>query len=533
MKAQDLKNSVLQLAIQGKLVEQNPNDEPASVLLEKIKAEKEKLIKEKKIKREKPLPEISEEEKDFDLPLGWSWCRLSDITHSLTLNDGDWILSKDMSQNGEIKLIQLGSIGDGKYINKGFKNISYNKFIELKCREINEGDILINRLLGKKMLACILPKIEGIKITSVDTCFIRENPRIYNQKFILYMVLSGYFQRKVYTKVAGTTRQRISKGNLINIIFPLPPLEEQKRIVAKIEEVLEKIEEYDKAEKELSALEKAFPQDMKKSILQYAIQGKLVEQNPEDEPASVLLEKIKSEKEQLIKEKKIKREKALPEISEEEKPFEIPDGWKWVRLGELGANELSSIVDGPFGSSINVKNDYISSGIPVVRMLNIKPMTFIEKNFKYVSREKFFELSRHNVVAGDVLFAKVGAGIGECCVVPNSFNEGLLATTGVCRFRVSKVILPEYLCYYLLSQVDNFKKISSKTAQPFLNMTTIRKFVCPLPPIKEQKRIVDRIEKIMDYLEELQHKMNDDLWINRVIKVKPIDAGETKKLINN
>ena len=238
MDTKALKDKILQLAIQGKLVPQNENDEPASVLLERIKKEKEQLVKDKIIKKEKILQNITEEEKDFDLPNGWEWCRLCDITHSLTLNDGDWILSKDMNEKGSVKLIQLGSIGDGKYIDKGFKNITEDTFLDLKCREIEEGDILINRLLGKKMLACILPKIEGKKITSVDTCFIKPNRCIYNEKFILYLVLSKYFQCKVYDRVAGTTRQRISKGNLITILFPLPPLEEQKRIVAKVDTIM-------------------------------------------------------------------------------------------------------------------------------------------------------------------------------------------------------------------------------------------------------------------------------------------------------
>lgn len=232
------RNKVLQLAIQGKLVSQSENDEPASLLLEKIKKEKYKLIKDKVIKKEKSIPDIAEDEKTIELPKGWEWCRLCDITHSRILNDGDWILSANMDERGTVKLIQLGSIGDGKYVEKGFKTITNETFDELKCREICEGDILVNRLLGKKMLACILPKIEGKKITSVDTCFIKPNKDIYNTKFILYLVLSKYFQDKVYSRVAGTTRQRISKGNLITIPFPLPPREEQERIVAKVDAIM-------------------------------------------------------------------------------------------------------------------------------------------------------------------------------------------------------------------------------------------------------------------------------------------------------
>lgn len=524
MKAQDLKNSVLELAIQGKLVEQNPNDEPASILLEKIRAEKEELIKEKKIKREKPLPKISEGEKDFDLPLGWSWCRLSDITHSLTLNDGDWILSKDMSQDGEIKLIQLGSIGDGKYVNKGFKNISYNKFIELKCREINEGDILINRLLGKKMLACILPEIDGTKITSVDTCFIRPNPRIYNQKFILYMILSGYFQRKVYTKIAGTTRQRISKGNLINIVFPLPPLEEQKRIVAKIEEVLEKIEEYDKVERELTQLEKAFPQDMKKSILQYAIQGKLVEQNPNDEPASVLLWKIKAEKEQLIKEKKIKKEKPLPEISDEEKLFEIPEAWEWVRMGNVSEKIH-------YGYTASAK--FEDTGVKMLRITDIQNNRVNWSNVPFCEIEKS-KLEGSILSENDILIARTGGTIGKSFIVKNVEYTSVFASYLI-RVIPCKNICPEYLKLFLESPLYwvQLKEKSQGTGQPNVNAVSLSNLIIPLPPLEEQKRIVDKVEKIEKYVNRLEDKMESKNLINKAIQIKSIDIADTKELIKN
>lgn len=215
---------MLQKAIQGKLVEQNPEDEPASVLLEKIKKEKAKLVKEKKIRKPKKLPPITEDEIPFDIPESWEWVRLADITHDLTLNDGDWIVSKNMDDSGCIKLLQLGSIGYGEYIKKDFKYITEETFKKLNCREIKKGDILINRLLKNNMCVCEMPPIQGKTITTVDTCFIRPNNGIYNSRYLLYLCLSKYFQDQVFKK-ASTTRQRISKGNLVIIAFPLPLLQ--------------------------------------------------------------------------------------------------------------------------------------------------------------------------------------------------------------------------------------------------------------------------------------------------------------------
>ena len=222
------------------------------------------------------------------------------------------------------------------------------------------------------------------------------------------------------------------------------------------------------------------------------------------------MKKIKAEKEKLIKEGKIKKQKPLPPISEEEISYELPKGWVWCRLGEIGNPVESSIVDGPFGSSIDVKKDYIQNGIPVIRMLNIKPYRLILNNLKFISFKKYETLKRHNILQKDVLFSKVGAGIGESCVVPYNFNEGLLSTTGIARFRVGKIVIPEYLCNFLIFSKEMFIQLSSTTAQPFLNMGTIKKVLFPLPPLPEQKRIVEKVNKLMSYCDELEKKIKEN-----------------------
>ncbi len=240
------KSKILDLAIRGKLVPQDPNDEPASVLLERIGAEKEELIKQGKIKRNKKESVIFKGDDNSyyeDLPVNWSVSSLSEITTNLILNDGDWVLSDNMVPSGEIKLIQLGSVGFLEYVNKGFKYLTPEIFNELGCTEIHSGYMLINRIVSNKMCACILPKIEGKKITTVDTCWIAPKDDWYNLKYILYAISSPLFQSFVMINSSGTTRKRISKSILVSLPLAFPPLAEQKRIVEAIEVAFTKLDE--------------------------------------------------------------------------------------------------------------------------------------------------------------------------------------------------------------------------------------------------------------------------------------------------
>ncbi len=235
---QQSKSKILDLAIRGKLVSQDPSDEPASVLLERIREEKEELIKQGKIKRDKKESVIFKGEDNSyyqDLPQNWEVTTLRKLTTPLTLNDGDWILSENMSSNGEVKLLQLGSIGNMFYVDKGFKYLTKNTFDELSCTEIFSGYLLINRIISDKMCCCIIPDIDGTIITTVDTCWIAPIPSSYNLKFLMYQLASLHFQSMVLMVSTGTTRKRISKNNLINLPLLLPPLVEQQRIVDAIE----------------------------------------------------------------------------------------------------------------------------------------------------------------------------------------------------------------------------------------------------------------------------------------------------------
>lgn len=244
------KSKILDLAITGKLDSQNNENEDASVLLECIKNEKEELIKQGKIKCDKNTSVVlknADASYYENLPAHWSVTTLREITNNTTLNDGDWILSDNMSDSGTIKLIQLGSIGFMKYIDKGFKYITEDTFKELSCTQIKPKYMLINRIVGDKMCACILPDIEGKIITTVDTCWIAPNDLNYNLKYLLYVLSAPKFQSIMMLNTAGVTRKRISKNNLISLPIPFPPLAEQSRIVEKVDNyfnILDSIERF-------------------------------------------------------------------------------------------------------------------------------------------------------------------------------------------------------------------------------------------------------------------------------------------------
>ena len=240
-----VKSKILDLAIRGKLVPQNPDDEPASVLLERIRAEKEELIRQGKIKRDKKESVIvkGEDNSYYDeIPKNWAMTTLNQLTHALLLNDGDWILSENMNPQGEVKLIQLGSVGMMRYVDKGFKYLAENTFQKLNCTQIYSGYMLINRIVSDKMCSCILPSIEGKLITTVDTCWVAPKEEWYNLKYLMYTLSSPTFQSLVMLNSAGTTRKRISKNNLINLPFAVPPLEEQYRIVEAIDNAFNQLD---------------------------------------------------------------------------------------------------------------------------------------------------------------------------------------------------------------------------------------------------------------------------------------------------
>lgn len=342
MLADKLRKSVLQSAIQGKLTEQLATDDKVEDLLQAIKEEKELLIKEKKIKKQKPLPKITEDEIPFAIPENWKWVRLGEIVLINPRNKID--------DDIEVSFIPMNLIEAG-YKNKYCYEKRLWKNVKSDFTHIKKGDLGLAKItpcFQNRKSAIFDDLINEYGAGTTEINIIRKIVKDFSMKYLLWFVKTEYFINggvKSFTGTAG--QQRINKDYLKMVLMPLPPLAEQKRIVEKLDNVLANIDELKANEEKLSILQKNFPDKLKKSILQSAIQGKLTEQLAADDNVEDLLQAIKEEKERLIKEKKIKKQKPLPEITEDEIPFTIPENWKWIRI-----NDVSSIYT---GNSINAK----------------------------------------------------------------------------------------------------------------------------------------------------------------------------------
>lgn len=327
MTGKQLKNSILQLAIQGKLVPQDPHDEPASELLKRIRKEKEQLVKTGKLKKKdlESTP-IAEDEKPFEIPESWEWVRMNSIFNFI-----DYRGKTPNKIASGVTLITATNIKEG-YLDFTQKSyISYAEFETRKSRGITQkGDILFTTEAPMGHAA----------INTVDECSCGQRiitfqaylPLLSNSLFCYY-ILSSFFQSQILDRASGMTATGIKGERVKDLLLPLPPLSEQHRIVEKIEELMPLVEEYDKAQSELDKLNESLPEQLKKSILQQAIMGKLVPQDPNDEPASELLKRIHKEKENLVKSGALKKKDLITTpISDDEKPFDIPESWEWVSL---------------------------------------------------------------------------------------------------------------------------------------------------------------------------------------------------------
>lgn len=472
------------MAVQGKLVEQRPEEGTVKELLAQIKAEKEQLIRNKKIKKEKPLPEITEEEIPFEIPESWEWVRLGDIVEMI------------MGQSPKGTVVMEGGNGIEFHQGKVFFGVDYlNKSNQTTTEptKVVEPDTT---------LLCVRAPVGTVNITGRKVCIGRGLCGLngyggIESKFVLNWIRA--FKNDFIRKATGTTFIAITGDIVREQIVPLPPLAEQKRIVAKIEELLPYIEQYDRAYTKLEAFNKKFPEYMKKSILQMAMQGKLVEQHPEEGTAEELYEQIVAEKARLIKEGKIKREKPLAEIAEDEIPFEIPTSWKWVSINDIAfVTKLAG-----FEYTKYMAGAIMPQGeVPIVRAKNVKPNSFRENENEFITMALSEQLSRCALDRKCVLMTFIGAGIGEVAVFDNIRRNHL--APNVAKI-VPHVDINYFLMYYLMSvegqtQVFQYMK---QTAQPSLSMEVIRKVLIPLPPLAEQKRIVAKLEQMLPYCDQL------------------------------
>ena len=523
MTGQQLKNSILQMAVQGKLVPQDPNDEPASVLLERIRAEKEQLIKEGKIKKEKntsvifrgadnlPYEKVGKnepiciaDEVSFDIPESWEWVRLQNICNIVSarrVHQSDWKSSGIPFYRAR----EIGVLADkGKVDNDLFVSEElYNDFA--KSGVPHPGDLMVTAVgtLGKVYV--VQPQDRFYYKDASVICL--ENFGRIIPEYLQLVMMSPYMTSLIKSKSTGTTVGTITIVCAKQYLIPIPPLNEQRKIVKRLGNLKLLIESYAEEESALSKLNTQFPEILKKSILQYAVQGKLVPQDPADEPAYVLLERIRAEKEQLIKAGKIKRDKhesvifrrdnSYYEISgkeevciDDEIPFEIPDSWVWVRLG-TALNQAST---GPFGSMVH-KEDYVESGIPIVNPANIIHGNISSEKIKKVSNATANRLSSYKLKAFDIIIGRRGE-MGRSAVV-ESHQEGWLCGTGCFFVTPSKLLLPQYLVFLLNSPFVKaaLTENSVGTTMNNLNHNILQSLLIPVPPINEQKKIMTNYQK--------------------------------------
>lgn len=518
MKAEQLRKSILQLAIQGKLVPQDPNDEPASVLLERIRAEKQRLIKEGKIKKDKNdsvifkgddnrhYEKVGSEVKDitddlpFEIPDNWAWTRFSTL---IRIIGGVSYDKKDVTQTG-IRILRGGNIN-----NLEISLFSDDVFLPEKYydheKQVQENDILIVASTGSKS---VIGKA-GYVLTPMPNTQIGAFLRIVrciDKIYVAYTKLifaTEYYREHIRQLSQGTNINNVKAEYINNMLIPLPPLSEQARIVTEIEKFEPLIAEYDKLEQQATKLDDEIYDKLKKSILQYAIQGKLVPQDPNDEPASVLLERIRAEKKAKLGKKyvdsyiykgddncyyeKVGRNEP---VRLEDLPFEIPDSWCWARLKDVTFNHGQKIP--------NIAFSYIDIG----SIDNVNQKLSTKENI--VEPEKAPSRARKIVERGDVLYATVRPYLHNMCVVEKDFSHEPIASTGFAVLAVERGIENTFLFYYMLSpifdQYANSSENSKGVAYPAINDEKLYKALIPIPPQKEQQNICKLINNCFSVL---------------------------------
>ncbi len=482
MIAEQLKKSILQAAIQGKLTEQLPEDGNARDLLEEIQTEKERLVKEGKIKKEKPLPEITEDEIPFDIPENWAWGRLGDFTKINPRNKLD--------DDTPVSFIPMKCIDDGYSNNFSYEGRLWGD-IKSGFSHFANNDVIIAKItpcFQNRKSAVMRCLQNGFGAGTTELHVIRPLSDRVVRNYLLYLFKTEYFIGDGVLSMTGTAGQkRVGRNYVQNFICPIPPFREQQRIIRIIQDLLNKIYDLEKDETKLDELQILFPGQMKNSILQAAIQGKLTEQLPEDGDARDLLEEIKVEKERLIKQGKLKKGKLLPEITEDEIPFDIPDNWCWVRLGEIIFNRGQKKPNKKFTyidiSSIDNKNNKLGN------LNNI------------LMPENAPSRARKIVKLGDVIYATVRPYLHNICIIDRIINPEPIVSTGFAVVSSTNLTINNFLFWCFLSPMfDNYANDNENAkgvAYPAINNRKFLNAIIPLPPLAEQQRIVARLEELL------------------------------------
>lgn len=532
-----LRELILELAVRGKLVPQDPNDEPASVLVELADKAKERLAEQKIIRKQKPLALIDNEQMPFILPKNWTYHRLGSLG---LVGSSSRVQKKDWTDNGV-----------PFYRAREIVKLSKNGFVENEL-------FISEELFSQLSQSGIIPEENDIMFTGVGTIgvphVVKAQERFYfkdasvlifkniagvNADYLSMYMRSPLWNRDIHEDSMGTTVHTLTIARANNVVTPFPPIKEQDRIVAKVDELMtlcDQLEQQTEASMEahqvlvtklLDTLTNSTDADelmqnwarisehfdtlftteasidqLKQTILQLAVMGKLVPQDPTDEPAAKLLELIAEEKAQLIKDKKIKKQKALPPITDDEKPFELPNGWGFAHMQDL----CELITDGTHQTP-----KYTDTGRPFISAQCVKPFRFMPENCRYVSEEHYQAYIKNRTPEfRDILLSRVGAGIGEAAMIDTDLEFAIYVSTGLLKPHKSSVI-SEYLVLWLNSPLgrgfSERNTLGKGVSQGNLNLSLIRAFVVSLPPLQEQRRIVVQFEELSNLCNLLKERL--------------------------
>ncbi|MGD2926587.1 restriction endonuclease subunit S [Escherichia coli] len=519
-----LRELILELAVRGKLVPQDPNDEPASELLKRIAAEKAELVKQGKIKKQKPLPEISEEEKPFELPEGWEWVRLGNLG---IIGSSSRVHQKDWTSKGVpfYRAREIVSLAKNSFVNnelfitdKLFETLSQNGLYP------EENDIMLTGV-GTIGVSYIVKSCDKFYFKDASVLIFKNIHKLYHG-YINCIFQSPYWFNEIYKNSMGTTVHTLTISRAADVLIPIAPEKKQYSINAKVQMLMELCDQLE--QQSLTSLDahqqlvetllgtltdcqnaeelaenwarisehfdtlfttEASVDALKQTILQLAVMGKLVPQDPNDEPASELLKRIAQEKAQLVKEGKIKKQKPLPPISDEEKPFELPEGWEWCRLNDIS----SKITDGDHKTPPR-----IAEGYKLLSAKNIRDGYLDYNNCDYISAIDY-EKSRERCLPekGDLLIVSVGGTIGRSSLIKDCSDFALVRSVAIIK---PLLIEPEYLKLAMDSKLLQSMIHSHKRggAQPCLYLGEISKFLFPTPPLAEQRNIVNKVSILME-----------------------------------
>ena len=499
MTPEQLKASILQYAMEGKLVKQDPNDEPASELLKKIENEKAKLVKEGKINKERAVRPVKEEEKDGVLPTGWTYTRFQNIS----------LFTTDYVANGSFKTLREHT---HKYKEKNYalfvrtmdlsanfkSNLTYidkDSYDFLSKSKLFGGELILPNIGGSIGKAFLMPNLNMPMSLAPNSIMVKFTEQVMN-KYFSYFIQSPMGKSLLLNNKGGTATPKFSKTELRNMVLKLPPLEEQKRIVAKIEKLMPLVDEYAESYNRLQKIDNEFEDKLKQSVLQYAMEGKLVKQNPSDEPASELIKKIENEKAELIKEGKIKKTKKLSAITDDEKPFDIPDSWEWVRLGEIGI-----VTSG--GTPRKAEKSYWDDAnipwiTPAVMSKAQNNIIFDNDNVGKINQKGLSNSSAQLISANSIVVSS-RAPIGYINIVPFAYttNQGCKSISTYAK------VDNKYVYYAIKFSVPDMYKRASGTTFKEISGTRFGETVIPLPPLEEQKLIITKVEKLQSSIGEL------------------------------